>query len=207
MALRMLCSIMLAIGALTTLTSCAGIVAPRLISDSRVALAPIDPADVISPEELESLKPTGDGMTTEHHELMTAVSQRYGVDPRFSGFEWDRNDELLRLWWFDEVPPSLTETLAASGVAVEVAPTVHSPAQLRDAARRLISPGAVPGIFITSTAPEIDCSKLSVTVEAIPAGRTEADVTAALKAVAGFPLDLAIESFIPISAAMQWVAR
>ena len=200
----MSCGTVLVIGAAIALTGCAEMDAPgATIPDGRVSLAPIDPSDVLTPEELESLGYTGDGMTIEHHDLTTNVSEHYGEDPRFSGFEWDRTEGVLRLWWFDGVPPRLTEMLNASSVAIEVAPTAHSPAELRAAAQRLISPGAIPGLFVTSTATAIDCSKLDVTVEAIPPGMTEADVTAALTELAGFPVDFTIESFIPISGSVQ----
>jgi hypothetical protein len=78
-------------------------------------------------------------------------------------------------------------------------PTVRSPAELRDAVRRVTVPGAIPGIFVTSAGADIDCSKLTVTVEAIPAGMTEADVSTAIAAVAGFPVDVTIGSVMLIS--------
>lgn len=154
-------------------------------------------ADSITLEELEAVGYEGDGLTVELYDLMTAVDGQYREDLGFSGFEWSRDTETLTLWWYGEVPAELAEQLSAHGASVSQ--TVNPPRDLADAVQRLMAVGAVPGVFISAAGASIDCSKLSITAEATDPKISDAEMKAAIEAVAGFPVDVEVGRVVPIT--------
>jgi hypothetical protein len=193
-------ALLVAIGALA-LAACASPgtpTVPQLVDAPMVTIDPRD-ADVLTEEELESWGYEGDGMTVELYDLMDAVTERYGSNEGFSGFEWSRESATLTLWWYGPVPAELAQDLAAHDPAVTTSPARNPPKALAEAARRIIAAGAVPGVFVSAAGPAIDCSELSVTAEANDPSTTEAEMAAAIERVAGFPVSLEVGRIVPIS--------
>ena len=157
------------------------------------------PVQTVSPEELEKMLSTGSLMTEEQLELSNAVQARFGSNASFSGLEWVQEREVYFVWWYGEPPAQLAQFVGQSGGLLEIVPTMNPPAELAAAVRKLMEPGAIPGVQVFGAGAAIDCSKLTVTAEPVDPLLTEPEVRARIEAVAEFPVDLEIGSIIPIT--------
>ena len=173
-------------------------ITPQLIEAPMMTIDPHD-VDVLTEEELESWGYEGDGMTVELNDLMTEVTGRYGSNEGFSGFEWSRESATLTLWWYGPVPTELAQQLAAHDPKVTTSTAQNPPKALAEAVRRIMAPGAVPGVFVSGAGPSIDCTELSVMAESTDPSVDEAEMAAAIERVAGFPVSLEVGRIVPIS--------